>query len=73
MKEVKHYICEICGTEFNDSSKAEKCERGHSSCKKIVDEAFHSVTADASGYPLEITVEMSDGKLVIYKRTKRLA
>ena len=72
MKEIKHYICEICGTEFNDRSKAKKCESGHISCKKIVNERFYPVTADASMLPIEITVEMSDGKLVTYKRTKIL-
>lgn len=24
MKEVKHYICEICGAEYNDKAKAQQ-------------------------------------------------
>ena len=27
LKEVKHYICEICGTEYNDKTRAQHCER----------------------------------------------
>ena len=33
MREVRHYICEICGTEYNNKSKAENCEKRH--CKPI--------------------------------------
>ena len=29
MKEKKLYICEICGVEYNEKTKAERCEAGH--------------------------------------------
>ena len=29
MKEVKHYICETCGTEYGDKRTCEMCEKGH--------------------------------------------
>lgn len=39
MKEVKHFICEICGTEYNDKNNCLKCEKGHKTPVKIL----HSV------------------------------
>lgn len=35
MKKVQHYICEICGTEYNDESVCIKCEKGHHAAKCI--------------------------------------
>ena len=63
MKEVKHYICEICGTEYNDKSKAQHCEKGH--CKPL--EIIKRISF-FKGYPLEITVKMADGTEQKYKR-----
>lgn len=63
MKEVKQYICECCGVQYADKAKAQECERNHKSAINIVYQAFL-----ASGYPISITVEMADGKKVVYKR-----
>lgn len=35
MKEVKHYICEVCGAEFKSKAKAQKCEKGHRKPKPV--------------------------------------
>ena len=68
MKEVKHYICEICGTEYNDKSKAVKCEKGHCKPVEIVKSRYLKIEDNAKGYPIKITVKMADGKEVEYKR-----
>lgn len=34
MKEVKHYICEICGIEYHDKQKCQECEKNHKQIKK---------------------------------------
>lgn len=36
MKEVKHYICEVCGTEYSDKNKAQECEKNHKKYTEIV-------------------------------------
>lgn len=70
MKEIKHYICEICGTEYREKTKARECEKAHKKPKKIQHSDYHSLSVDASGYPAKIHVEMSDGKIVLYKKLR---
>ncbi len=36
MKEVKHYICDICHTEYNDKFSCQKCEKSHKKTGKII-------------------------------------
>lgn len=66
MKEVKHYICEICGTEYNDKRKCQDCEEGHKKPMKIVGEKYQPITANHLGIPTRIEVEMEDGRTYIY-------
>ncbi len=68
MKKVEHYICEVCGTEYNEKQKAVDCEKGHHEPKSIVKARYQSVCNDQSGYPDRIDVKMDDGKIVTYKR-----
>lgn len=68
MKEVKHYICEICGAEYNDESKAQVCEKGHKKPVEIVKAGYVSIDNNKTGYPIRITVKMSDGSEHTYKR-----
>ena len=65
LKEVKHYIC---GTEYNDKTKAQHCEKGHCKPLEIIKARYLSVGNNAKGYPLEITVKMADGTEEKYKR-----
>ena len=44
MKEVKHYICEICGTEYNDKAKAQGCEKGHKKPIEIIKASYISIS-----------------------------
>lgn len=62
MKEVKHYICEICGTEYNDKKKC------HVMPKEIVGHNHISMRNNASGYPTMVRIKMSNGETIIYKR-----
>ena len=56
LKEVKHYICEICGTEYNDKTRAQHCEKGHCKPLEIIKARYLSAGNNAKGYPLEIIV-----------------
>ena len=68
MKEVKHYICEICGTEYKEKMKCQKCEKSHIMPSEIVRCHHLSLTQNAKGYPDKVTIKMSDGLEVIYHR-----
>lgn len=61
MKEVKHYICEICGTEYNDKNKASDCERSHKTPTEITDMRYLSKSQNLKGYPHKIEIKFADG------------
>lgn len=69
MKEVKHYICEVCGTEYTDKKKCTDCEKGHKKPVEITHASYVSITNDRTGYPLRITVKMLDGSEHTYRRS----
>lgn len=68
MKEIKHYICEICGTEYKDKLDAQKCERNHCEPNDIEKCRYLSYEYNKKGYPISIDVKMKDGCIVTYKR-----
>lgn len=68
MKEVKHYICEVCNTEYNEKSKAEDCEKGHIFPKSIKNKRYLPMKNNNKGYPISIDVLMENGDVVTYKR-----
>ena len=68
MKEVKHYICETCGTEYAEKQKCIDCGKSHKKAVEIVKMRFLSKTQNGKGYPHSIDVKMSDGEVVTYKR-----
>lgn len=68
MKEVKKYICEICHTEYSDKSACTRCEKGHVTAREIAKERHLSISQNGKGYPVSITVKMSDGTEKVYKR-----
>ena len=68
MKEIKRYACETCGTEFADKEKAKHCEKAHKYPKEVVRCRYNSIGVDVTGYPQTITVKMTDGKEILYKR-----
>ena len=69
MKEVKHYICEICGTEYNDKTKAQHCEKGHCKPLEIIKARYLSVGNNAKRYPLEITEVQAIGRCSEWKNS----
>lgn len=68
MKEVKYYICEICGTEYNEKEKCMDCEKGHIKPVSINGARYLSINNNHNGYPVAINVEMSNGEIITYKR-----
>ena len=68
MKEVKHYICELCNTEYNEKSKAQSCEKSHIETLAIERCKYLPMHINNSAYPQSISVIMADGKTVTYKR-----
>lgn len=64
MKELKLFICELCGTQYKEKYNAEKCERTHLHVEDINQEKYH-----ANGeYPDRIEIQFMDGKKIWYKR-----
>lgn len=72
MREVTHYVCGVCGTEYAQKADCERCEGNHKKPLKIKSKHYAPITADASGYPRTIEVRMSDGKIVRYKRLREV-
>lgn len=68
MKVIEKYRCEVCHTEYSDKRKAEACEKCHKKPVKISGARYLSMGQNGTGYPVIITVKMSDGKEVTYKR-----
>lgn len=68
MKEIKHYICEICGTEYKDKLNAQKCEKNHCELDSIEKCRYLSYEYNNKGYPISIDVRMMNGQIVTYKR-----
>lgn len=68
MKKVEHYICEICGTEYNDKNKCIQCEKNHCKGVEIVGYRFQSYKSNRKGYPDVLNVKMEDGTVQAYKR-----
>ncbi len=68
MKEIKHYVCEICHTEYNEKQKAIDCERKHCKPLEILGAKYLSLAQNMKGYPTSISVKMADGTIQTYKR-----
>ena len=70
MKEIKHYICEYCHTEYASADEAQSCEKLHKEPKKIIDVVYKSKNSDLYGYPESILIQMSDGAKVLYRQQR---
>lgn len=68
MKEVKHYICEHCHTEYNDKNTCKSCEDGHKIPVSIDGVHYVPIKNDGSGYPARVHIKMSNGETITYKR-----
>lgn len=72
MKKIEHYVCEFCGTEYNDKKKAEECEKGHHKPVKISDCSYSSCRSDGTGTPLRVFIELDNGSVYRYVRETRM-
>ena len=68
MQEIKRYRCDCCGTEYANRENAKACEKNHKRPTLFVAARYISKGQNDSGYPVTITVRMSDGTLQTYKR-----
>lgn len=68
MKIVEHYVCEICGTEYDDKERCARCEYWHIRPVKIEGMQHVPLKQDPYGYPLSVDIEMEDGKIIKYER-----
>lgn len=68
MKEVKRYICEVCGTVYNDKMIAKNCEKNHKKPVEIGNCRYLPKASNTKGYPISLEVRMEDGVTIVYKR-----
>ena len=68
MKEQKLYVCEFCGTQYKEKSKALDCEKNHHTPKTMKQPQYHAAKCSQDGYPDRIEIVFEDGKVVWYKR-----
>ena len=68
MKEVKHWICDICGTEYKDSKACARCEKGHVKIEAIESTQYLALNNDQKGYPMRVKIKMKDGAIITYTR-----
>lgn len=68
MKTVQKYRCEVCHTEYAAEKAALECEASHKLPLTIVNARHLSMGQNGTGYPVSVTVRMSDGKDITYKR-----
>ena len=68
MKKVELYLCEMCGTQYNDKVKCEECEKSHKKPIEIFESKYLPYAVNHKGYPQSLEVKMSDGKIITYRR-----
>ena len=68
MKVVQKFRCEVCHTEYAAEKAALEGEASHKLPLAIVNARHLSMGQNGTGYPVSITVRMSDGKDITYKR-----
>ena len=68
MKEITHYECEICHTQFKEKKKAEECEKSHVFATGIKSVTYKPYTSSQDGLPVYVTIEFDNGKEYKFKR-----
>ena len=68
MKEVRHYVCDICHTEYADKQACKRCEESHVRLERIKGAHYLPLTQNGRGYPHKIDVCFEDGITLTYKR-----
>ena len=57
MKEQKLYVCEFCGTQYKEKSKALECEKNHHTPKTMRQPQYHVAKCSQDGYPDRIEIQ----------------
>ena len=68
MKEVMHYVCEVCGTEYDNKYECARCEKGHRMPVKFIGSKYQPITINALGIPDVISIEFDNGEVYGYHR-----
>lgn len=68
MKEKVLYECELCHTQYAAKIDAQCCENNHKRVISVDAERFLSEKQDATGYPISVTLVMSNGVKIKYSR-----
>ena len=68
MKEIKKYRCEICQSEYLDKQAALDCEKCHHAVNKITEMRYLPKNLGRDGYPVTVSIQFDDGKIVKFKR-----
>lgn len=68
MKEKILFECELCHTQYAAKIDAQCCENNHKRVISIYAERFLSEKQDGSGYPIDVTLVMSNGEKIKYRR-----
>jgi len=68
MKVMQKFQCEVCHTEYAAKGDAIACEKNHKLVKAVEELRYLPKSQNGGGYPVSITVRMSDGERLIYKR-----
>ena len=67
MKEVKYYVCEMCGLRYTKKEEAQKCEKLHFTPVEIANCQYNHPDQAGGKYPARIDIKMSNGNIVVYR------
>ena len=68
MKEKILFECECCHAQYAAKVDAQSCENNHKRVMSVDAEKFLPEKQDASGYPIDVTLIMADGRKIRYTR-----
>lgn len=68
MKPVQKYQCEVCRVEYAKKEDALDCEKNHKIPQSIVSARHMPKAQKCTGYPVTVTIRMSNGKEIVYKQ-----
>lgn len=72
MKKVEYYICDFCGSEYDNKMECQECEKMHKTPVSIEEQQYNNpILNDWLGYPSILRVKMDDGEIIEYKRNVR--
>lgn len=67
MKEISHFACDICHTEYRERERCAECEESHRKPVRIFGSHYVAQDKNLLGYPISIDVEFENGNIKTYK------